>query len=105
MILSTLRPGNWPPSPGFAPCAILICSSSALTRQWIVTPQRPEATCFIAARRPARTGAGAGAVGVGGEAARPPAAPAGFRASAEAVHRDRERLVRLAGDRAEAHRA
>ena len=29
---STLWPGSWPPSPGLAPCAILICSSSALTR-------------------------------------------------------------------------
>jgi len=28
----TLWLGNWPPSPGFAPCAILICRSSALTR-------------------------------------------------------------------------
>ena len=32
MVLSTLWPGNWPPSPGLAPCAILICKSSALTR-------------------------------------------------------------------------
>ena len=30
--LSTLWPGSWPPSPGLAPCAILICSSSAFTR-------------------------------------------------------------------------
>ena len=30
--LSTLAPGNWPPSPGFAPCAILICITSALTK-------------------------------------------------------------------------
>ena len=29
---STLWPGSWPPSPGLAPWAILICSSSALTR-------------------------------------------------------------------------
>jgi hypothetical protein len=27
-----LLPGNWPPSPGLAPWAILICSSRALTR-------------------------------------------------------------------------
>ena len=27
-----LPPGNWPPSPGLAPWAILICSSCALTR-------------------------------------------------------------------------
>src|SRR6516164_1813079 len=50
MILSTLRPGSWPPSPGFAPCAILICRSSALTRYSVVTPNRPEATCLIAER-------------------------------------------------------
>src|SRR5439155_430677 len=50
MILSTLRPGNWPPSPGFAPCAILICRTSALTRYSVVTPNRPEATCLIAER-------------------------------------------------------
>ena len=31
-ILIHLVAGNWPPSPGFAPCAILICSSSAFTR-------------------------------------------------------------------------
>ena len=30
--LSTLSPGSWPPSPGFAPCAILICITSAFTR-------------------------------------------------------------------------
>ena len=29
---STLWPGNCPPSPGLAPCAILICNSLALTR-------------------------------------------------------------------------
>src|SRR5487761_549814 len=48
--LSTLWPGNWPPSPGFAPCAILICKTSALTRYSAVTPNRPEATCLIAER-------------------------------------------------------
>ena len=32
MVSSTLCPGNWPPSPGFAPCAILICTSSLFTR-------------------------------------------------------------------------
>ncbi|MCU1556910.1 MAG: glutamate synthase large subunit [Microbacteriaceae bacterium] len=32
MYLSTLWPGSWPPSPGFAPCAILIWIWSALTR-------------------------------------------------------------------------
>src|ERR1700749_4378803 len=44
----TLFPGSWPPSPGFAPWAILICSSEALTRYSLVTPNRPEATCLIA---------------------------------------------------------
>ena len=44
----TLWPGSWPPSPGLAPWAILICSSSALTRYSLVTPKRPEATCLIA---------------------------------------------------------
>src|ERR1043166_4042266 len=44
----TLVPGSWPPSPGFAPCAILIWSSFALTRYSLVTPKRPDATCLIA---------------------------------------------------------
>src|ERR1700688_4575994 len=47
----TLFPGSWPPSPGLAPCAILICRSSALTRYSLVTPNRPEATCLMALRR------------------------------------------------------
>src|SRR5215218_6655807 len=47
----TLCPGSCPPSPGLAPCAILICSSSALTRYSTVTPKRPDATCLIALRR------------------------------------------------------
>src|SRR3954468_22876327 len=46
----TLLPGSWPPSPGFAPCAILICRSSALTRYSLVTPKRPEAICLTADR-------------------------------------------------------
>src|SRR3954471_4364749 len=46
----TLWPGSCPPSPGLAPCAILIWSSSALTRYSLVTPNRPEATCLIALR-------------------------------------------------------
>ena len=48
IVSSTFGPGNSPPSPGFAPCAILICNSSALVRYDIVTPKRPDATCFIA---------------------------------------------------------
>src|SRR5712675_1935061 len=47
----TLCPGSWPPSPGLAPWAILICRSSALTRYSDVTPNRPEATWWIADRR------------------------------------------------------
>src|SRR6476620_5199169 len=47
----TLWPGSWPPSPGLAPCAILIWMSSALVRYSEVTPNRPDATCLIALRR------------------------------------------------------
>ena len=43
----TLWPGNWPPSPGLEPWAILICSSSADIRYSAVTPNRAEATCLI----------------------------------------------------------
>jgi len=43
----TFLPGSCPPSPGFAPCAILISSCSALTRNCGVTPKRPEATCLM----------------------------------------------------------
>src|ERR1700720_4177538 len=50
MMASTLWPGSCPPSPGFAPCAILICRTSALTRYSVVTPKRPDATCLIAER-------------------------------------------------------
>src|SRR5215470_19833347 len=51
----TLLPGSWPPSPGLAPCAILIWMSVALTRYSLVTPNRPEATCLIAERRAGST--------------------------------------------------
>ena len=47
MTSSTLNPGSCPPSPGFAPWAILICISSAFTRYSAVTPKRPEATCLV----------------------------------------------------------
>src|SRR5215475_15599888 len=47
----TLGPGSWPPSPGLAPWAILICRSSAFTRYSLVTPNRPLATCLTAERR------------------------------------------------------
>jgi len=46
----TLCPGNSPPSPGLAPCAILIWRSSACARYELVTPKRPLATCLIAER-------------------------------------------------------
>ena len=38
------------PRPAWAPCAILIWISSALTRYSVVTPNRPLATCLIAER-------------------------------------------------------
>ena len=50
MVASTLWPGSWPPSPGLAPCAILICIMSELTRYSVVTPKRPLATCLMAER-------------------------------------------------------
>ena len=59
----------------------------------MLTPKRPEATCLIFERRSSvkRTGI--------------LAALAGVRAAADPVHRDGERLVRLARERAERHRA
>ena len=47
----TLGPGSWPPSPGLAPCAILIWMSAEFVRYSAVTPKRPEATCLMALRR------------------------------------------------------
>ena len=58
MFSSTLRPGSSPPSPGLAPCEILICSSSALARYQIVTPKRPDAICLIAERFESPLGSG-----------------------------------------------
>ena len=58
----------------------------------------PEATCLIAERRESPFGSGV-------KRTRVLPALAGVRLAAEAVHRDRERLVRLARDRAERHRA
>src|SRR5919206_361205 len=58
IVASTLWPGNCPPSPGFAPCAILICIMSELTRYSAVTPNRPEATCLIAERIESPFGSG-----------------------------------------------
>ena len=63
-----------------------------------MTPKRPEATCLIDDRRLV-------AVGVGREAGRVLAALARVGAPADAVHRDRQRLVRFLGDRTEAHRS
>src|ERR1700680_522184 len=54
----TLVPGSCPPSPGLAPCAILICRSSALARYSLVTPNRPLATCLTAERRRSPLGSG-----------------------------------------------
>src|SRR6202000_3150634 len=54
----TLCPGSWPPPPGWAPWAILICRSSALTRYSLVTPNRPDATCLTAERRRSPLGSG-----------------------------------------------
>ena len=48
IVSSTLWPGNCPPSPGLAPCAILIWIISEFERYSAVTPNRPEATCLIA---------------------------------------------------------
>ena len=58
MFSSTLWPGSWPPSPGLAPCAILIWMSSALTRYSAVTPKRPDATCLMAERMESPLGSG-----------------------------------------------
>jgi len=55
---ATLCPGSWPPSPGLAPWAILICSSTALARYSLVTPKRPEATCLMALRSHRPSGSG-----------------------------------------------
>ena len=98
MFLSTLWPGSWPPSPGLAPCAILIWMSSALTRYSAVTPKRPDATCLIAERMESPLGSGLK------RSASSPPSPV-FERAADAVHGDGERGVRLAADRAEAHRA
>ena len=42
----TLKPGNCPPSPGFAPCATLISISSQLLIYSAVTPNLAEAICL-----------------------------------------------------------
>ena len=42
----TLKPGSWPPSPGLAPCEILISISLQLFKYSSVTPNLAEAICF-----------------------------------------------------------
>ncbi len=54
----TFIPGNCPPSPGFAPWATLISSSSHWLRYSAVTPKRPEATCLILAEGLSPLGSG-----------------------------------------------
>src|SRR3978361_913127 len=92
-----LAGGSWPPSPGFAPCAILIWMSSACVRYMLVTPNRPDATCLIRLRRS------------GSSSRSPPSPPSpphpGMDRGPELVHGDRQRLVRLLGDGAGGHRA
>src|SRR6185295_10661005 len=106
MYSSTLWPGSCPPSPGLAPCAILICSSSALTRYSAVTPKRAEATCLTALRvdqvlgghPEARRGhlldraSAQIAAGVAHEALGLLAPFAGVRLAADAIHGDGEIL-------------
>src|SRR5262249_37197520 len=111
MVLSTLCPGSWPPSPGFAPCAILICIMSELTRYSAVTPKRPDATCLIADLMESPFGNGLkrsdssprvrhrfGPLCVFG-------ALAGVGFAADTVHGDGKRRVCLARDRSERHGA
>src|SRR3954452_5412027 len=118
MYSETLRPGSWPPSPGLAPCAILICSISALARYSAVTPKRPEATCLIfdLSESPSRKAMSVSTrllprrdirdfAAVNRRIAPAVLAPfAGIRPPADAVHDDGERGVRLGRDRAERHR-
>ena len=93
---SPSSPGSWPPSPGFEPCAILICSSSAERRYAGVTPNRADATCLV--RLPSsRRFRAREAVGLF-------AAFAAVAARAEPVHRDRDRAVRFRRQRADRHR-
>ena len=63
----------------------------------MLTPNRPDATCLIAERRESPFGVVCNAPVLAAALAR-------VRLAAEAVHRDRERLVHLAPERAERHR-
>ena len=83
---------------GLRAWAILICSSSALARYSLVTPNRPLATCLMALRA-------AVAVGVGREAGRVFAPLARVALAADAIHGDGQCLVRFLRDRAVRHRA
>ena len=98
MFSSTLRPGNSPPSPGLAPWAILICSSSAFVRYQIVTPKRPDATCLIAERLLNRRWAAAESLGIFAPFAR-------VALAADAIHGDGQRFMGFRRNGAEAHRA
>ena len=42
----TFLAGRWPPSPGFAPWPILISTRNDELTISLVTPKRPEATCW-----------------------------------------------------------
>ena len=88
MYAVALRPGSWPPSPGFEPWAILISSWSARARYVAVTPNRADATCLIRASR--RSPSGPGRV-----PGRVLAALAGVRGAAGPLDADRQGLVRL----------
>ena len=63
-----------------------------------MTPKRAEATCLIALRRQSPLASRTKRPGI-------LAAFAGVALAADAVHRDREVLVRLLADRSERHRA
>ena len=95
----TLWPGSWPPSPGLAPWAILISSSSAWARYSAVTPKRALATCLIllfsseGAPFDRRVDVGVFA------------ALACVRTRAEQIHGVRNGLVRLRRKRAKRHGA
>ena len=79
---STLWPGSWPPSPGFAPCATLIC-------ELVGVDEVPRRDAEPARRDLLDRGAPQVAVLVGDRAVRLLAALAGVRPAADPVHRDR----------------
>ena len=87
-----------PPSPGLAPCAILIWISSALTRYSLVTPKRARRHLLDRAAAPVAVGVPLVARGIFAPFAR-------VRLAAETVHGDRQRRVRFLADRSVRHRA